>query len=662
MLKFCVILSAKELTYMFKKVLAIILSIVLATGVFCATVGAADVQGNISDLPLVMVAGYSSPELVMTNDDGTQTQIWGLNMDSVMGRVMSRIVDLGKGLVMTIDGNPEYLGMVVGQELEEELEYLKFNPDGTSKYNVTVANPETQDKNMKYILENGLPAEYINESELLHEIADKYVDSEYIYCYQADWRMGIVHCAAELDRLIEDIKVITGKDKVNLIAVSHGGQISATYLSLYGYKQSVNNAVLTVPAIGGAVLAYDIMSENVHLDEYTLIYYLQHGFIAEGEYEWLVEAQQLGFLDDIIAELIPYVHNVIGYWGSIWDFIPNEDYEQIKAMQLDPVENAGIIEKSDAAHQITANMHQSLQKCINDYDINISIIAGTGVPSVSGVQRNSDAIIGTNDSTGALCAEFGKRFNDGYIGAKTQCDNPAHDHVSPSFEVDASCAYLPENTWFIDELFHGMTFKDEYTKELALTLLLTDKIENVHSDPAFPQFKESTNATNAVYAYFDKSPTGYVSGADDFIVIKNISAQYPVKITSVTVSCDNVVVHSMGAKAIDPGEEIKFDFTGKIPQVSNALMQVEVKYELEGNTLSPIGSKLFNFKIMNGDSVVYNEEEPFVDSDYAMGFDSFIPEDTSNILANLGLSNLVSFIFDLFFSLLSQLGLGSFLK
>ncbi len=646
---------------MLKKCLSVLLCLSLILCIFGVTVGAVKVQGEISDLPVIMVAGYSSPELVMTDDNGNKTQIWGLNMDSILSRVLNRIVDIGKGLVLTLDGNAEYLGKVVGEELEEELEYLKLNPDGTSKYNVTVANPSTQDKNMKYIIENGLPEEYINESEVMYQIAE-YVDTEYIYCFASDWRMNITDCAKDLDILIEDVKAITGKDKVNIIAVSHGGQITATYLSLYGYKKSVHNAVLTVPAIGGAVLAYDIMNGDAHLDEYTLVYYLQHGFIADGEYEWLVEAQQLGFLDDVIEELLPYVYNVIGYWGSIWDFIPSEDYEAIKAKHLDPVENAGIIAKSDYSHQLMANMHESLQKCRDEYDINVSIIAGTGVPAVSGVQRNSDAIIGADDSTGALCAPYGKRFADGYTGVKAQCDDLNHDHVSPSFEVDASAAYLPENTWFVDELFHGMTFKDEYSKTLAFTLLLTDEIENVHSNPDYPQFHESTNATNAVYAYFNESPAGYIGGEDRFIIIKNISEKYPVKITSVNINGAKLVVHSLGIKALDPGEEIVLEFTGKVPQVSNALMQVEIKYEMVGNATALIGSKRLNFKINNGESVVYDEQKPYVDADYAIGYQQFIPEETAGILTNLGLSHLVSFIFDLIYALAYQFGLGSFVK
>ena len=147
-----------------------------------------------------------------------------------------------------------------------------------------------------------------------------------MFFYTNDWRMSVYDCAVGLDEYIQKVKEYTGKDKVNIIAVSHGGQVSAVYLSLFGYKQDVDNAVLTVPAIGGAGLAYDLMSGDVAIDEYMIVYYLQHGFDADGKYEWLLEAQQLGFLDEVVKNALPYIYNVAGYWGSIWDFIPLEYY------------------------------------------------------------------------------------------------------------------------------------------------------------------------------------------------------------------------------------------------------------------------------------------------------------------------------------------------
>lgn len=648
---------------MSKKILALIMSVVMMFTMFSAIAGAAyEVNGEITEYPVIIVPGYSGSELVMINDDGTETQIWGLNMDSILDRVLNRIVDLGKGLVLTIKGNPEYLGKTVGEETEAELEFMKMNDDGTSKYNVRIANPDVQSTNMAYILENGLSEAYIHEPELSAEMAE-YIGEENIFFFTEDWRTSVYDCAVRLDGYIQDVKEYTGKDKVNIIAVSHGGQVSATYFSLFGHKQDVDNAVLTVPAIGGAALAYDIMSGTAKLDEETLIYYIEHGFDTDGHYAWLLEAQQLGFLDDIIAELYPYVYNVIGNFGSIWDFIPLEYYEEVRDMHLDPVENAAIIEKSDYVHfEVMANYHENLQRCVDEYGINISIIAGSGVHVVSGLMENSDAIIATDDSTGAQCAPFGKRYADGFAGSLTQCDNPEHDHVSPSMEVDASTAFLPENTWFVEGLYHGMTFHDEYSRSLALKNLLTDEIVNICSDPAYPQFHESTNNNNAVYVTFGNANPGIVTGNNKIMIVKNISKAYPVKITSIEVMGADLIVHTLGVRELDPGEEIRLQVTGKLPQVSNALMQVNVCYELVGNTTAPIGKKLVSFKIMNGESAEYDVNKPYADADYVVGYESVVGEKADSILEQFGLSYFVSHIFQLIMSILDQIGVGQFLK
>lgn len=645
-----------------KKTVAFLLSIIMVFSVFAVAVNAEyEMKGNLTDYPVIMVPGYSGTELVMINEDGSETRVWGLNMDSVFDRVMNRIMDLAKGLVLTIDGNAEYLGKTVGEELEAELEYMKMNPDGTSKYNVKIENEITLHTNMAYIHENGLSESYIYETEISNEIAG-YIGEENIFFFTEDWRTSVYDCAVRLDSYIQDVKAITGKDKVNIIAVSHGGQVTATYLSMFGYKEDVNNAVLTVPAIGGAGLAYDILSGTGKLDEETLIYYIEHGFDTEGHYAWLLEAQQLGFLDNLVNELFPYVHNVIGYFGSIWDFIPYEYYDELRDERLDPVENAAIIEKSDFVHhEIMANYHENLQRCINEYGIDIYIIAGSGTHVVSGLGENSDAIICTDDSTGAKCAPYGRRYADGFTGAHTQCDDPAHDHVSPSMEVDASAAFLPENTWFVEGLYHGMTFHDEYSRSLALKTLLTDEIEDIYSDPAYPQFRESTNVNNGVYVTFESSPAGYVSDADDYIVIKNISKEYPLKISSVEIMGADMIVRSLGLAELDPGEEVKIQVTGRLPQVSNALLQVNVNYELVGNVTAPIGKKLVNFKIMNGESPEYDENAPYVDADYTTNYENFMG-DTDDILVNFSLSYFVSYLYQMIISFFEQIGLGGIVK
>ena len=63
----------------------------------------------------------------------------------------------------------------------------------------------------------------------------------------------------------------------------------------------------------------------------------------------------------------------------------------------------------------------------------------------------------------------------------------------PSREIDASSAYLPENTWFVEGQYHGQYFYEEYTRSLVTKLLFTDEIKDVHSSKAFPQFEFSNN-------------------------------------------------------------------------------------------------------------------------------------------------------------------------
>ena len=93
---------------MFKKAMALILSLLMVVSSFAVCVSAEyTIEDDLTEYPVIMIPGYSGTELIMINDDGSESRIWGINMDSILDRVMNRIVDLGKGLVLTIDGIAE---------------------------------------------------------------------------------------------------------------------------------------------------------------------------------------------------------------------------------------------------------------------------------------------------------------------------------------------------------------------------------------------------------------------------------------------------------------------------------------------------------------------------------------------------------------------------
>lgn len=644
---------------MLKKSMVVVLTIALILCSFGVCAGAVKAEGPYSDYPVILVPGYSGSELEVVNDDGTTERIWHFDNEEFISLILTGIIDSVKA-GNTSEADAKSLSETVLEGANALVGEMACNPDGTGKYNLQVVYTEPQETNMAYIHQNGLNDEVIGEDNLFEEIAAA-VGEENCFFYNQDWRMGAIECAANLDRYIQSVKEYSGKDKVNLIAVSHGGQVTATYLSIYGYKQDVDNAVLTVPACSGAALAYDIMNSQLKLDEYNLVYFLEHGFVMEDDYKWLVKAQQLGFIDAFANEVVDGLIPFIKTFTSIWDFIPEEHYEQMKQKLLDPVENAQIIKNSDEMHYgIMANYHENLTKCRAEYGINVSIIAGYGIPAVTGLQENSDGVITTNDATGATCAPYGERFADGYTGVKTTCDNPLHDHVAPSFEVDASSAWLPENTWYVEELFHGMTFNDEYSRQLALELLLTDNITDVHDRAEYPQFHASTNASNTVYAEFGSSPTGYVGDNDNYLVITNISKEYSVKISSVIFAGDELIAHTWGINALEPGQSVKVEVSGSLPKVSNQNLQVEITYNCENRISTFYGERTFNFKIANGEPLVYNTEVPTVPSDYVIGFESTVGSDTVDTLNGLFLSDFVAYFYNMFIAIMRQIGLGMF--
>ncbi len=158
----------------------------------------------------------------------------------------------------------------------------------------------------------------------------------------------------------------------------------------------------------------------------------------------------------MLIAAMPYLRQVAGYWESLWDFLPYDCYTEAFDY-VDADECAGLIAKTTDFHEnVMVNFGEALRQC-RDMGINVNIVAGDSHPTVTGSQVNSDAIIGTASATGAKVAPYGQRFANGYVCTGDICTNETHNHLSPSMEIDASYAYLPENTWFVEGMFHGMT-------------------------------------------------------------------------------------------------------------------------------------------------------------------------------------------------------------
>lgn len=626
-----------------KKTLCIILSLIIAAS-SCAIFATAsgEVKGDISEYPVIIVPGYSSTNLYYGDSLETGETVWGLDFDYVLERVMARIAELGMGLGALTVGNSEYIASVLAEEMIPLFEKLRCNPDGTSAYELHLDYTEAEDKNNAVLNERYPDGKYRQEIEISDEIAE-YIGHENIYNFSSDFRMGAEHCAGLLDDFVQSVKEHSGKDKVNIWSLSHGGQVTATYLALYGWKGDVDNAVMTVPAIGGAGIAYDALTANIEFDEECLVRFVENGTMTEENYNWLVKANQLGFVDNLLNSLFPKLVPTLGYWGSLWDFIPTDKYEDAKKQLLDPVESARLIAISDRYHyEILPSLNEKFAELIED-GMNISIIAGTGERIVTGMNVDSDGIITTNGSTGATCAPYGSRFADGYV-QKNPCGGK--NKISPNMELDASTAYLPDNTWFVDGLFHGMTYKDNYTRVLMMTLLLTDNITDVYTDENYPQFKYSTNASHTVHARFDCCDEGILTGDAQKLTVTNVCNKSKVNIIAVYCDGAKLKFDIPAFNTLNPGDALEIPFTGDIPEKSASVVNITVYYAMENVT--PIGYRTQGFTLSNGAAV--EMQGGFVDAETKTPFDSIIIfKEFDAILRTLGIKELLSMFYTIIY-------------
>lgn len=578
-----------------KKVISLLLSFILIFTTIAIGVSAND---DITDYPIIIVPGYSGSALRYVDENGNEEHIWGITGDMIAGILENTIKNIGKEVP-----DEEVLQDALGTDLKEWLRKMKMKPDGTSLYPLRTYYETAEESCSANVIKLHPDGQYRHEVEIQDKLAE-YVGYENIFNFYNDFRHGAEYCAGKLDEYIQQVKAYTGKDKVNIYALSHGGQVTATYLALYGHKQDVDNAVLAIPAIGGAGIAYDMLTEQLSFREEIILTFIQHGFMWEDDYDWLLKAEALGFLDDLVNDaLLPLVRDYLGNWVSLWDFIPTEYYEDAKNQLLDPTEHAGLIAISDRFHyEILPTMTEKLQACQNEYGMNLTIVAGSDIPIITGMSETSDAIITLAASTGATVAPYGKRFSDGYVQVN---DCGGKNKVSPDMTCDLSTAYLPDDTWVINGLYHGMVYKDDFTREIIINGVLNDKYDNVYSSPDYPQFHYTTNPSNTVLASFDSSVEGFVSTEDTKLIISNECKENRVKIIAVTFDGCDLEVNLNGAEALNPGEKLELTVSGTLPEKSKTIITATVTY-ISLDSITPFGQRTFSYTVISGEKAEYD--------------------------------------------------------
>lgn len=620
-----------------KKIIGILLCFAVIVSCCGAGAFAADEK---NDDPIILISGFLCTQLYKDYGTENEERVWLLDVGKITERLGDNLPEAFKALAGLAVGKTEEFGKTLGEVARDILDDLSCNPDGSSKYSVThyPNNPATS--SVEYMLNNG------EERNVYEKNFCKYLagltDASRVYCFQYDSRLDAVTLAGQLNEFIEEVKVYTGSERVRIFALSYGGLISSSYLYLYS-DSSVSKLVMSVPALGGTPLPDSLLRKNIKFPIENLVEFFETAVGGESNIARAFEGDEPEKINAVVRAAVPEAMKALKYWGSIWSLCSADLYEKLKADFLDPAENKAIIEKTDIVHnEIMPAIPATLKKAqANGTDI--AILCATGSSLAVGGKLNGDLVLPAESVSGATCAPLGSRFADGYTGVKTTCSNPDHVHVSPSMEVDASSAYLPENTWFIDGQYHGQYYYEEYTRSLVTKLLLTDEIKDVHSSPDFPQFEYSNHAYRNLHVKFNHSDTGYLSAQDTALVVENVSTDNSIKILSVTVSGAPLDFEVSEAGILSAGESAEIPFSGKIPEKGAWAAKITVSY-IEVGSINPFCVSEFDIMINNGG--VQSKTSRFTPLDVKSVLESVLPEWLYAFLVNSSLRQSVECIYN----------------
>ena len=219
-----------------KKALSLLVSLVMLISVCSMGITGAYEITNKTEYPVIVVPGFMSSELYKIDEEtGEKVTVWswGAAADLVGGASSGNLGGIVSDFATyLLAGDVDPIAKRLGEGFNRIFADIKSNPDGTP-YNkdvyLAVSSPE--ETNFKYLRETYPDGRHHQEAEIMSHVCDE-VGAENTFAFSYDFRLGAVDAAECLRDYIDAVLEYTGSEKVNIFAVSHGGQVTGTYLTL----------------------------------------------------------------------------------------------------------------------------------------------------------------------------------------------------------------------------------------------------------------------------------------------------------------------------------------------------------------------------------------------------------------------------------------------
>ena len=566
-----------------KRILSLTLALVLVFALACPAL-AVPTQND----PIIVIPGYTATQLFSSPaDPADRTLVWNPDFNDIGQELLNELPGLlGGGLIYAVTGWNKIIVDAFSRAAGRFLDKFVINPDGTRKHDVGPWPGTAADFSLASIRAKTADdpnARYLSQLGSFCRRFESQVGAQNIFIFQYEWRDPTLRSSESLRTFIDEVLALTGKSRVRLFGSSYGGQVCGAYLHDYAQEGKVSKVVMEFPALGGSSMIPGLLTgENFSIQIETFTRFIQSYMDTEMKLDPILKWLSLKLLYPLATDLLQAgLLPIAKTWGSLWDLIPAKEYDATKAAVLQPDEHYDWEAYCDRMHhEVMPGIGKTLQDAQEVHGIEIRIVANTGSPHLLGASDiNSDSILDVQYTTGAKALPLGKH---GITQSYSICTDTGHTHVSPGQDIDASAAWLPDHTWFVQGQYHGSSYMDPYALELECALMMGENVNTVFDDPAYPQFGQCRQPTEGLALHFNGSA----------LHVENLSRERDAQLLS--ICAPGLKFEKLPGGRLKPGEAITIACTESKAQ-PGAYVPVTVSYlQFNGNLPVPL-CKTFDY-------------------------------------------------------------------
>lgn len=340
--------------------------------------------------------------------------------------------------------------------------------------------------------------ENTGETGIIKAAGDK-IGYENVYFFTYDWRRSAKELAGDLNSYLEDVITETGKNKVNIAAVSMGGMVTTAYMYYYGTER-INNLTYVSSAHNGTFSCGDCLNGNIYFDGTVFYQHTKKLGANNSIIDFFVEImRKIGLFDlaggilNKVVEANPealdndVLRNNLGTLLGLWSLCPDEVFDSGVEFIFGGHEEEfpELMNKIAEVRDFIFSTEDIIDSAIND-GVKVTFVSNYGLPLRPYFENSyllGDTVIETRfTSNFAVTAPTGEVLSEEQIAAA----DPAY--LSPDNIIDATTANYRDVTWFVKNAPHvAAEYQSDYA-EFVLWLCLNDGYPDITAEGKYPQF------------------------------------------------------------------------------------------------------------------------------------------------------------------------------